>query len=596
MVRLNFSLFRHRRTLRNLLLLAFALGPALMIHPQEIGLGTGLYEIVFVSLLVFATFACILFVADSTALPELKVAAIVGMGTCYSAWYLLGVHRISTGVLVTPEIAIDNYSILLPTIWSVLGPKNFILGSAALLTGWFACIWVAFRATVTLARLRQNLPWKTQIVAVLAATAFAYGNYFHGYMDIAKANLVEGAEIPLYFPRTDDIALESEDSVFYLQLESGNAAILTQPQTVEGTNYTGDFIPHIKEISKDGVYFPLFWGNSQFTNRAWENILCGITGNTDKAFSYRPEDIRSRCLPKIFKDAGYTTIFFQAYSNLSYFNAEIFAREIGFDEVHGADILSPETKKYPWGFDDCGMYRDAFNYLRERKPDGKKLFVYFAVSSHHGPYSPKPEYAFLNRFQPAKTYLEKYLNSYLAQDYCVKKFYEEYQAYKNSKTHLFISPDHSVGLWANDPGKFSYFGPRSEHFLIHFTYIPSDERKEEFRVGEEIDVKYSETEILPTLMEILGHKPMSGSFYEELKKNGAPKRDKRCAVLLNPHIGPAIVVVRNDMYYEYSGNTGMLTAYDLAKDPYQQQPLFRYAMPMSQFKRQYYCEKYLGGE
>ena len=569
----------------------FAVSPAFMIFPESFGNTESMFRLFIVAAASYFSFLCIIYIAEVSTLIEARIAALVIMATCYCTWYIIGFYRLYSGTIIRIEILTENYDIALQTLTKVFGLHILILSIGLIVSGWMACFWMSKRSGLQVQKVRRSIAGRRNTFALVFLSCVFVGTTFHeGMFGIANANVLEPHNLPSYMPRLPALPADSDESVFYLQLESGNAAVITQPAEIDGRSYAGTYNPAVAEISKDGIYFPQFWGNSTFTVRAWENILCSISGNIRISFAQRLDKVTGKCLPQIFKDAGYTTIFIKNH-DLSFRGAKQFAEKIGFTETHNRDIVPPGTKLYDWGYDDCAMYRGIFKYLREKYPDGRKLFVYVAMSSHHIPFTPKKEYAYTHAFSDPSHPVEEYLNSYLEQDECTKVFYEEYKAYRNDTTHLFISPDHAVAMQNARKKELFPSTVAREHFLIHWTYIPSEQRKEEFRVGENISTRFSTTDIAPTILSILGRQPVPLSFDQALRKDGEPiDPNSRCSILINPYNGLIITAVHGEKLVVFNALLSRATVYDLALDPLGHTPVISFMLTIKEFQKQYYCD------
>jgi hypothetical protein len=178
---------------------------------------------------------------------------------------------------------------------------------------------------------------------------------------------------PLSVPDYSGVTIRSKESVFIVQLESVNALTL-----FERTSDAEGFRPRVAQpgletILKEGggVLFPFFWANSVQTNRAWEAILCGVSGNLGPPISQEPARLlRRTCLPELLGDAGYARVFLYSYFELDFFNLRGFASRAGFQEVaHGPKLMAKGDLRHEWAYDDCVFYERAFEYLaREARP------------------------------------------------------------------------------------------------------------------------------------------------------------------------------------------------------------------------------------
>ncbi len=536
-----------------------------------------------------------------TAMISMRTGVVVLMGTYYLISYVLIAYRMKMGADFNTAIITDYYAEAFSGSIAILGP--WVL--AAIISG-VLILWILFASTSAfvfkeLSHASRNIDFSWRLSAALLT--IVVGMYLHGGKTRASAAISEpqvaGIVSPI-FTETETMQTSSTDSIFYLHLESGNGTILTQPMEVDGISYTGNYNPVIRKISNDGVYFPLFWGNNFITDRAMENILCGIIGNVQEAFMRRTGEITQKCLPALLKDAGYRTLYFLGFDNLSFANWWDFSKTAGFDEIINfsdpayAGLLPEDMPRYEWGYDDCTFYKAVFDYLKKYEKSNEKLFVYVGVSSHHMPFDPKTPYAFTHPFKDPKNYVQKYLNSYAEQDYCVETFYKEYTAYKNKQTHLFISPDHSYPVWNHAGTTSDKWESFPENFRIHLTYIPSEERKNEFRVGETLNGNFSQNDLLPTIFSILNKENRHRSFAEVMQKNTNPENASgNCQILTQAHAGPDLAIVQGDQYYKYSMSERTLVLYNLKNDPEALSPIvLSNNMSYEAFREHYYCEEY----
>jgi hypothetical protein len=390
------------------------------------------------------------------------------------------------------------------------------------------------------------------------------------------------------FPDNGHFSSESTENVFIVQLESVNALAINGNLPFYG--YNDVYNPFMREIAKDGVYFPYFFGTSMQTNRGLESILCGIVNNVGKSFSYLPEGIQNLCLPKILNDAGYTTLFFEAYNDLGFMNLEDFIFHIGFEELHSEDVMQKSDPAHSWGYDDCIFYQRVLEFLRERHPKPERLFVHIELSANHYPFDSKPGYDHLYKFKPPKNFIEDYLNSFLIQDYCLGRFYEEFKQYAADNSHLIVVPDHSIPVGVNgnlnvDQGAFN------DNFIISVLYVPPTVRRHEFNIGSEIDKFYSQSDIPATVLELLSGKQYQNSFVFALQGNRKGKYED-CHVMTQPYNGAKVAIVKGWDKFVYSIDDGSVVYYDLKTDLFEKNPQFVESLAYDDFYEKYFCKRF----
>ncbi len=398
--------------------------------------------------------------------------------------------------------------------------------------------------------------------------------------------------------RDTEYETDSNENVIILQLESTNAMAMAGYLSYEGKKYDGFYMPHMKSVASDGTFFPLFFSNQQQTVRAQIAALCGIPGNTGARFSKNMEDVPIQCLPDKLHESGYDTIFIKSSDNPRFMDTSYMMSNVGFSEQHYSDIMKEDDKNWGWGYDDCTFYKRAFKFLNEKHSDKKKKFVYMEVGSNHADFHPKEGYEFTHMLDGKENHLARYINSALQQDYCVSEFYENFQTYAPENTHLFILGDHPWGLqtgWAKYEG-------HAENFFVPFAYVPPRNRKHEFESQKIVDdYYYSQSDIVPTIFELLGKKKYKNSFGYELKKPTLvagiiPVRQasyERCHVLHELYGGGTTAVVKGLDKYTYVHKDRKIYHGDLSKDLLEEERvLLEEDASFSDFIDEYSCKRF----
>jgi phosphoglycerol transferase MdoB-like AlkP superfamily enzyme len=472
----------------------------------------------------------------------------------------------------------DSLREALPTAIRLMGIYRFflLLGVLGICATFLGAMF--YRCGITLkSRWFSVFGWHPIIALVIIVSAGSisipklHAAFLQDYSVVKYARDTNGT----IFPRSV-FETHSKENVFILQLESINGLALNGDAIVDGKSYKGDFIPHMKAVAQDGVFFPHFWGNDIQTNRAQATILCGIVNNLKKAFSFRPEEIPSVCLPQQMKDSEYTTIAYRS-DRLGFANTGNFMTSIGFDEVHSDDIMKEGDRRYPWGWDDCTFYTRAFENLQSAHPEKAGLFAYFEVSMHHVGFEQKEEYKDVSVFPDAVTHMERYINSARAQDHCVGVFYDLFKEYAPENTHLIILGDHSwpFGIQGNTNNERI---ASTDNFVTSLAYIPPRSRLSEFSSGKTVStLRYSQTDIVPTIFSVLNRRSYENSFAFELASpveteepilaHGMTKKNyEECHVLVQPYGGARTAIVHGPLKYTYHLDTRKLEKTNIDSD------------------------------
>jgi hypothetical protein len=460
-------------------------------------------------------------------------------------------------VAMTPfnfEEAVASLYDVRRTLVHTLGANGVELTLAAVATLLLACVaaaWVLYRRVPDWG---QRLA-PQRVAAVLCAAVLAY--FF-------VSDLVYVAERLLIFPNTafaqkyipaplqhdySSVDIRSGDSVFILQLESVNADALYDRANEDSGFRVRVPQPGLEALLKEGsgVLFPLFWANGMRTNRAWESVLCAVSGNAGPALAGSPARLNGkRCLPSVLAANGYSTVFFYSYFDLDFYNFGVFAEQAGFHEVfHGSRLMEETDRRYAWGYDDCAFYRRAFEKLsrRERR---EPLFAYFEVGMNHVPFDEPPKYAVAHPFKPASSVVERYLNSVAEQDHCLLDFWRRFRELGRDDVHLFVVPDHSVGV-LGVPARVD------TDFATWLAYVPPARRAKQFHSGMIHSPTPSQAQIMPTVLELLGAPPLPGSFAFALRGEDTPKQYDDCHMLARQ--GSHLIVRRKAQRAEYRLHT-----------------------------------------
>jgi len=529
----------------------------------------------------------------------------------YIALYLLLGFWLYVGEKFDPYFAFDSADQALMVAAKFMGNFHTILIILVLVIVWIGFIFLARKMNkILIDNFFFPSPKKIfAIPALLLCLTVLFPSHLQVIEQITSAQSTKRArEVTMtIFPDNSHYSAKNDESVFILQLDSQNALALNNILKVNGKSYEGEFMPQEKRIAQDGVYFPFFWANAVQTARAQETLLCGIANNLGRANSYDPSGIKNMCLPAILKKNDYRTVMFRS-DGLDISNTKNFMESIGFDKVLGQEVMKENDPKYSFGYDDCVFYKRAFEYLKSTEADpSKKLFAYFEVSTNHAAFAPRGQ-TFAHAYKPASNFVEQYINSALEQDYWVGEFYKDFREYTGGKAHLIITSDTSWPLGVNG-STFNEVGAHTDDFAIPVTYIPPTSRAKEFRVGEGVSQRFDQTDIIPTIMELLSGKNVGNSFVPFMKKatnlslrnslylGDHGERYEDCHLLTQPYNGGKIVIVKGDDYHLYQIDTQTLLYYNLKEDFLEQNPtILEENLPYDAFMNQYLCERYRDGK
>lgn len=524
------------------------------------------------------------------------------------------------GAALDPFFALDCLKEVFQTLVNSFGPLLVVTVTAAITVFWGLYCRVLSRLPRVIAwpKLYAPLGWIVPLVVVVAWWQISASSFFHAIMPFFQMNrlygekpgisaggLVINTRAGVVTQQWGKIPSVGEAPVFIVQLESGNAMALQGLATPRSHKSAADLMPRLTAISQKGVMVPYMWGASMQTHRGQGAILCSAVLDVYAGIS-NSGDTPHQCLPQVLRAQGYNTVFMSAYANPYFSNTQNFMSKIGFVETHFADKMHPHDLRYRWGYDDCAFYDRYFDYL-EKAYKGRlyrKFLGFFEVVANHDPFDRKPAYARFEPFAYPYTHAQNYLNSFAAQDHCLGRFMKRVDKYRDH-AHVIIVADHSWPVGIHGGAHSSEQGAAPENFLIPFVYLPPRDRGDTFRHGVSITQPIlGQADILPTLLELLTHKPFPNSFAALLK---APKPGEPdpvlppdyddCHVMTQPYDGTKISVVRGMEKFTYNRGSRKLRKTLLDKDfvesevPVDDSGMTRPSMSYAAFLEKYLCAR-----
>lgn len=357
------------------------------------------------------------------------------------------------------------------------------------------------------------------------------------------------------------------DQIFVLHLESVNAFAANQRTT-----------PTMFEIAQHGIFFPQFYAGSMQTLRAEEVMLCGLPPSLSLTLiEYRTSEELQKvpCLPRYFAEAGYKTLFFKD-DDLSFSKTGEFMINIGFQEVHHADIMRPDDQKLAWGYREDIFLQRVAEYLERYR--GQKMFVYVALSAtNHYPFIQSQDAAQGKKLphSSATTFVEQYDNSLFIQDAYVKIFWDWYQKHYAQNATFILTPDHPWPVPRHDNINIER-NAYDENFLIPFVWVPPVNQEAVYQVGKTKTSRWSQLDLMPTILELGGESCamcLGESFASTLTKV-TERKPQRTKLSMQPYHGGHIAFVDypKKIILDLTNNTAQ--RFDLEKDSEERRPEF----------------------
>ena len=509
------------------------------------------------------------FVAELVAPSADLVAALKLICMAVFAWHAFAVMRgrrenpsmaalaAATGLIWTAVIVIYLYKVvtMMPldfamillslgdagrTLEHVLGRHGVLIAGATLAALIVASSGIARLLFGGLRRCTHRWrPWQPLSLACVATLAyFASGDLWYSTGELLLYPRSYSSEAwfkiaPPFVPDYSALPVRSGESVFILQLESVNSYAVFE-RAADGKSYRPRVPqPGLETVLKEGhgVLFPRFWSNGAQTNRAWESILCAVSGNLGPPIAADTARLQGRkCLPAHLADEGYATVFLYSYFHGGFFNLAGFAPASGFqDLVYGSKLMHEGDRRHHWGYDDCVFYERAFDYLTTHGlARRQRLFAYFEVGTNHTPFFNTMKYPEAHPFSHPHAFIEHYLNSVAEQDHCLRTFWKRFEALGRDDIHLFIVPDHS--LWVSGT-----LDNEDAPFATWLAYVPPKRRAGQFASRTVLSPVPSQAQLYPTVLELLGADRSRRSFAFALRGEETPRDYDDCKLLSEPH-------------------------------------------------------------
>ncbi|MDQ3966616.1 MAG: sulfatase-like hydrolase/transferase [Actinomycetota bacterium] len=296
-------------------------------------------------------------------------------------------------------------------------------------------------------------------------------------------------------PRTE------KRNVVLIHLES------TRAEATTPYNNNLETTPFLNELAKSSLLVEQAYTTVPHTSKASVSVNCGIFPHlVPQVTEAGPGGIPVRCLPHLLKDQGYRTVLFQS-STEDFENFAGLVKNFGYEEYYPLESMDTEgfERLDYFGYEDDIMLEPSEEWLKNR---GDKPFLaeYLGSVGHHR-YDCVPNRYGSEDFSEDDVF-NRYLNCIRYQDFFLKNLIDQYK---------------ELGLYENTI--FVIYGDHGEGFGEHGRYIHDDTIYEEglrvpliihepgrFQNGERTEGPSNLTDILPTVLEMLGYEVKNGEY------------------------------------------------------------------------------------
>lgn len=323
------------------------------------------------------------------------------------------------------------------------------------------------------------------------------------------------------------------------------------------------FTPVFDALARESLSAKHMYGNSTQTERGHVATLCSILPRYyHKIMKYHAHNTEFACLPRVLKERGYRTFWFQGQPDLSFDNTGPFMERIAFDVVTsmaGRFEPTPENS-WGWGPPDDLTYKTFFAVIdadAAKRPAGEPYFAVLPTISNHLPYSEAPQ-RYRTIHPVPKNYWEHYENSIRMTDGYLATLLEVMRAHPRWKNAvLVVSGDHGPPINASGEGLTTAYQEKSLRvpLLVHWAGRLAPRRLDAFA--------HSQLDIAPTILDLLGHDAEMHTLGKSLLD---AERNERFAIV-NPLQGINFIAIEWPYKLVQRHASGEELLFDLARDP-----------------------------
>ena len=207
---------------------------------------------------------------------------------------------------------------------------------------------------------------------------------------------------------------------------------------------------------------------------------------------------------------------------------------IGFDEVLADRIMQAGDESSIWGYKEDIFYKRAIDYLKDNKQDAKNFIFLEVGPTNHWPFKTPEGLEKEVPYEKPNNQKERLANTTFLQDKYLKIALEGIDDIFPEKNYtLIVLGDHSWPIEVHEGNEFCGSYAYEENFLSSIVLVSGDESIER---GTVVEGHYSQMDIFPSILELLGlevaSNKFSNSFVSELKAGGKKKEVE--ALLIQP--------------------------------------------------------------
>jgi lipoteichoic acid synthase len=371
---------------------------------------------------------------------------------------------------------------------------------------------------------------------------------------------VPPAEHPAAHASLVETSQTEKRNVVLIHLESTRAGSVTPYNEELQTT------PFLNELAKNSLLAERAYAVVPHTSKASVSVNCGIEPHlVQPTTEANPGGIPVSCLAGFLNEQGYRTGFFQS-STKDFEDFEGLVKNFGYKDYYPLEAMDTEGFEQTnyFGYEDDIMLKPSEQWLKEHQ-DEPFLAQYLTGTGHDDYRCLSTRYGSENFSEDDE--LNPYLNCIRYQDFFLKNLFDQYK---------------ELGLYENTV--FVIYGDHGEAFGEHRRFQHDDVMWEEglkvpflihapgwFEHGERVKGLSNHTDILPTVLEMLGYEVKDGGYPGYSLLHQLPEdrtlmfscfHDKACMASLN-----------GDEKYIYHHGNQPDEVFDLSEDPLEKENL-----------------------
>lgn len=315
--------------------------------------------------------------------------------------------------------------------------------------------------------------------------------------------------------------------------------------------------PFLAELARNSLVADNAYAVLPHTSKSLTAAHCGIEPPLDtKMTESEPDALPAKCLPRLLKEQGYRTAFFQSAVG-EFERRNDLLENFGYDNFFPVNVL-PKAGYHRanyFGYEDDIMLDPSRKWVQKNSAS-PFLLTYLTVTSHHDYQVPV---GFAAEHLSDDPVINDYLNTIRYTDRFVQQVIEQFKKMGLYDDTIFVvMADHGEGF--GEHGLYQHDNTIYNEG-IKIPLIVHDPKR--FRGGQHLQTPVQNTSVLPTIADLLGYRLTGGTYHAAslLQVHPAPLRvscfmENRC-----------LAYIEGDKKYVHHFGIRPDEVFDLSADP-----------------------------